>query len=213
MAEKKSIEPKIILEREYVVPLRKEWLKVPLYKRSKKAVTGLREFLAKHMKSEDVKIGGHLNDFIWKHGIKNPPHKVSLKAVKYDDGVVKAELEGKEFKEAVKIKPKVEKPTGLKGKLQDAVENVKGKDEETGNKESKETTEKLETKKDDGSVSKSETKTTKEPKADVKPKAESKSESKAESKPKGDSKPDSKKDSKAESKKQAESKPVEKNKE
>ena len=45
-AEKK---PEIVLERTYNVPLRKEWLKVPKYKRAKKAVTALRQFLVKHM--------------------------------------------------------------------------------------------------------------------------------------------------------------------
>ncbi|MFC2136339.1 50S ribosomal protein L31e [Bacteroidota bacterium] len=124
MADKKE-DSKPVLEREYNVPLRKEWLKAPMYKRGKKAVKALREFLQKHMKSDDVKIGSYVNELIWKHGIKNPPHHVKVKAVKYDDGVVKAELQGKEFKEAVKSKPKEEKATGLKGKLQE----VMGKEE------------------------------------------------------------------------------------
>ena len=51
MAEEKT------LERTYNVPLRKEFLKVPKYKRAKKAVKALKQFLAKHMKSDNVKIG------------------------------------------------------------------------------------------------------------------------------------------------------------
>ena len=34
MAAKKPTEPKVEFEREYIVPLRKEWLKVPEYKRN-----------------------------------------------------------------------------------------------------------------------------------------------------------------------------------
>ena len=134
MADKKQkTQSKAILEREYNVPLRREWLKVPLYKRSNKAVKALREFLVKHMKSEDIKLGKYVNELIWQHGIRNPPHHVKVKVVKYDDGVVKAELVGKEYQEALKSKPKQEKATGLKGKLQEAL----GKTEEAA-EESKE---------------------------------------------------------------------------
>lgn len=81
-------------ERTYVVPLRKEWLKAPRYKRTKKAVIGLRKFLQKHMKSEDVKLGKHLNLELWKHGIRNPPSKIKVNVSKDEKGVVKAELFG-----------------------------------------------------------------------------------------------------------------------
>ena len=56
MAKKKE-EPKIVLERVYNVPLRKEFLKAPRYKRAKKAVTALKQFLVRHMKSDKIKIG------------------------------------------------------------------------------------------------------------------------------------------------------------
>ena len=62
------------LERTYNVPLRKEYMKAPRWNRTKKAVIALRQFLAKHMKSEEVKLS-KLNEFMWKHGIKTPaPH-------------------------------------------------------------------------------------------------------------------------------------------
>ena len=44
---------KIMFEREYIVPLRREWLKVPTYKRANKAVKALKQFIAKHMKVYD----------------------------------------------------------------------------------------------------------------------------------------------------------------
>lgn len=94
MADKsKSKEEKIILERVYNVPLRREWLKVPRYRRAKKALNALRQFVSKHMKSENVKIGVNANLDIWKHGIKNPPHHLKVKCTKYEDGKVVAELE------------------------------------------------------------------------------------------------------------------------
>lgn len=80
------------LERTYNVPLRKEYMKSPRWNRTKKAVIALRQFLAKHMKSEEVKLSKELNEFMWKHGIKNPPHHIKVKAVKDEKGVVKAEL-------------------------------------------------------------------------------------------------------------------------
>src|SRR3989338_11232753 len=96
------------LERTYNVPLRKEYMKAPRWNRTKKAVTALRQFLAKHMKSENVYLSKELNEAMWKHGIKNPPHHIKVKAVKDDKGVVKAELVGVE-KPASKKKGLAEK--------------------------------------------------------------------------------------------------------
>ncbi|MBW2971015.1 60S ribosomal protein L31 [Candidatus Woesearchaeota archaeon] len=91
------------LERTYNVPLRKEFQKVPRYRRSKRAVDALRKFMMQHMKSEDIKIGKHLNEHIWKHGIKNPPHHVKVNAVKDDEGVVRVELFGFKYEDATKV--------------------------------------------------------------------------------------------------------------
>lgn len=82
------------LERIYNVPLRKEYMKAPRWNRTKKAVTALREFLAKHMKSSDVRLSKELNETMWKHGIKNPPHHIKVSAVKDDKGVVRADFAG-----------------------------------------------------------------------------------------------------------------------
>ena len=54
---KKEEKPKTVLERVYIVPLRKEFQKVASWRRTEKAVKALREFIAKHMKSENVIIG------------------------------------------------------------------------------------------------------------------------------------------------------------
>jgi large subunit ribosomal protein L31e len=104
---KKDKEKKIILERVYNVPLRKEFLKVPKYKRSKKAMTALKKFLVKHMKSDNIVIGRHTNMKIWENGIKNPPHHIKVIAKKDEEGKVFVRLEGapvEKPKETVKKK-------------------------------------------------------------------------------------------------------------
>ena len=92
------------MEREYIVPLRREFQKAPKYKRTNRAVRALRDFISKHMKSETVLIGKHLNDKMWANGIRNPPHKVSVKAIKDSDGKVSVEL-----KELPVVREKVNK--------------------------------------------------------------------------------------------------------
>ena len=135
------------IERNYTINLRRDFVKAPRYKRSKRAVNFVKSFLAKHLKSEDVKLGKHLNEYIWKNGIKNPPSRVSVTAIKEDDKVT-AELIGKKYEEfKVQTQPN-EEPTGLKGKLQQA---LKGKEteeqkEEEPEQEAKETKKEPETK-------------------------------------------------------------------
>lgn len=94
------------LERTYIVPLRKEFMKVPAHKRAKKAVRALRAFLVRHMKSENVKIGNFVNMAIWARSMKNPPRFVKITAVKDEDDAVTAELFGKEY---VDVKTEMEK--------------------------------------------------------------------------------------------------------
>lgn len=90
----KKEESKQVLERTYNIPLRSETLKVPPYRKAKKAVRAVREFLVKHMKSEDVFLGRHLNMKLWEHGMKNPPHHIKVTVTKDDKGKVVAELFG-----------------------------------------------------------------------------------------------------------------------
>jgi large subunit ribosomal protein L31e len=84
------------LERIYTIPLRSEWLKAPKYKRAKKTIRAIKEFLVKHMKIYDrdlnkIKVDPWINRAIWSRGIKNVPHKIIVKAIK-EDGEVKTEL-------------------------------------------------------------------------------------------------------------------------
>jgi large subunit ribosomal protein L31e len=65
-------------KRKYIVPLRKEWLKVPRWRRSKRAVDALQNYITKHTKVHNVRISNWLNQEIWKHGGKNPLSKVEV---------------------------------------------------------------------------------------------------------------------------------------
>ena len=82
----------LLLEREYVIPLRKEWLKVPRYRRTNRAVKAIKMFIARHMKVPDrdtrkVKLNSYLNQEIWFRGIAKPPARIKVKAKKYEDKV------------------------------------------------------------------------------------------------------------------------------
>ena len=54
------------MERLYTIPLRKEFSKVPDYKRTSKCIKAIRNFIKKHMKND---------------GRKNPPPRIKVKAV------------------------------------------------------------------------------------------------------------------------------------
>ena len=146
---KKKEEEKVILEREYIIPLRRKCLKTARYRRAKKAIRVLKEFLARHMKVEErdlnkIKIDKWLNNEIWFRGIKNPPAKIKVKAKKFDSGVVEAELA--EFPE--KIKWKIEKEK----KLEKAEKKLEKAEKKEVQEKEKNTEEKAEKEKEKASV-------------------------------------------------------------
>ena len=124
------------MERKYIIPLRQGWLKVPIYKRTARAVREVKTFLAKHMKVEDVRIGRNLNMALWTDGNKNPPHKVEVFVKKFETkegDYVRAEVPGKKFEEEDK---KVD--TKKKSKLQEKLEGMTGqKDTKVSDKRGK----------------------------------------------------------------------------
>ncbi len=112
------------IERTYNVPLRHEWLKVPRYKRAKKAIVGLKKFLVKHMKSENVSIGKYANEAIWGRGMKSPPHHLKVTVIK-QDGKVYAELFGKPIQmEKKEQKKTLAEKLGMKQKGSDDVQEA-----------------------------------------------------------------------------------------
>jgi large subunit ribosomal protein L31e len=103
------------IEREYVIPLRRRTNIVPRYQKTNKAVKTVKEFLARHMKIRDrdldkIKIDVHLNEVLWSRGIRHPPSKIKVKAIKEGD-IVRVEA--------------VELPTNIKFKKlrEEKVEN------------------------------------------------------------------------------------------
>lgn len=99
------------VERTLTINVRKQVMKVPAYRRAKKAVTVVREFLQQHMKSDNVKLGKYLNLKLWEHGIKNPAMRITVVAKKDDKGAVTAELPSIQVR---KQKPQKEKAAALK---------------------------------------------------------------------------------------------------
>lgn len=141
---KKEEVSKTILERVYVIPLRRETLKVPNFRKANKAAKTVRLFIAKHMKSENVSIGKYLNLQIWKHGAKNPPGKVKVNAIKDDKGKVVVELVDapkEELKIEEKKKPaekKESKEEQSEDKIEKKIEGIKEEKAEEAKKIEKE---------------------------------------------------------------------------
>lgn len=111
------------LERTYTIPLRAGFRKSPKYYRTNRAVKTLRAFLVRHMKAPEDKIliGQHLNEELWRDGIKNPPARVTVLVRKFDDGTVQAELVGKAYKGTVKPQARKEEPGNLRERLQASI--------------------------------------------------------------------------------------------
>jgi len=96
MAKQETKTKKEKIEREYTIPLRTYYKRVARYKRTNRAVKGVKEFLARHMKIRDrdlnkIKIDRDLNELLWFKGIRSPPTRVKVKAVKEGD-LVRVEL-------------------------------------------------------------------------------------------------------------------------
>ncbi|WP_292374144.1 MULTISPECIES: 50S ribosomal protein L31e [unclassified Methanosarcina] len=83
----------MVKEQIYTIPLRKV-KNVPAWKRANRAVTEVRGFLVKHMKvdSVQVKLDKSINERLWEKGCEKPPLSIRVRAVKFADGEVQAEL-------------------------------------------------------------------------------------------------------------------------
>ncbi len=84
------------IERIYTIPLRREFLKVPQYRRAGRAAKAVKQFIAKHMKVPErdvdkVKMDIYLNNELWFRGKANPPSRIKVKAKKEGD-IVRVEL-------------------------------------------------------------------------------------------------------------------------
>ena len=124
--------------RTYTVPLRKEYLKTPKWRRAEKAVSTLRSFAERHSKIEDIKIGKWVNESIWKRGAKNPPSRVRVDIKRVED-IVTVELselprqaKTKEIPKKIEEKSKVgKKASPVKNKVETKKIEEKSKVEQT----------------------------------------------------------------------------------
>lgn len=112
------------MEKVYVIPLRKAFC-APVTQRAKKAMRVVREFLEKHLKSEDIRVGASINQSVWARSIGKIPRRVRVHAEKDDKGVVWAEMLG------VEIKKREEKPKGEAKKEEVSIEEVQENPEKT----------------------------------------------------------------------------------
>jgi ribosomal protein L31E len=142
---KKEETPKTVLERMYNIPLRREFQKVAKWRRTEKAVSSLRSFISKHMKSDNV--------VLWKNGIKNPPHHLKVNASKDEKGKVIVELAElpakakRELEEQKKIDKKKEEKEAEKKKEEEAkkkAEEAKKAEEKKEESKKEETAKKVE---------------------------------------------------------------------
>jgi large subunit ribosomal protein L31e len=82
-----------VKEQVYTIPLR-SIKELPRYRRADKAMTLIRNYLTKHMKvgSDQVKLHATINEKVWERGMQKPPSFIRVRAAKFEDGVVEAEL-------------------------------------------------------------------------------------------------------------------------
>ncbi|MDD1669757.1 MAG: 50S ribosomal protein L31e [Methanomicrobiales archaeon] len=78
-------------EQIYVIPLR-DVQHTPRWERGKRAMKAIRDFLARHMKTDDIKLDQSINEAVWGRGSHKPPSRIRVRAMKYEDGQVQAEL-------------------------------------------------------------------------------------------------------------------------
>jgi large subunit ribosomal protein L31e len=106
-------------EKIFTIPLRDVFEK-PRTKRAELAMSYIKAFLIKHMKTENVRIGSSINKEIWKRGIQKPPRKVRIHAVKEEE-VIYTEMLGVDIKTPSKedIKKKEDKKKEKKEKIKE----------------------------------------------------------------------------------------------
>ncbi|MCH7568526.1 MAG: 50S ribosomal protein L31e [Nanoarchaeota archaeon] len=134
------------IEREYVIPLRRKWMKVVRYKRTARSVKAIKEFIARHMRVPDrdtkkVKLDIYLNNEIWFRGCKNPPTKIKVKAIK-DGDIVRVEM--------VDIPEVVKFAKARHEKIHRKVEKKEPKPEEKAEKAEEKTVEEKKAEKEEG---------------------------------------------------------------
>ena len=76
-----------VLERVYTIPFYPKLNSTPRTKRAPRAMRLIKEFLSRHLKSDDIIVAEEVNEYIQK-----PPRKITVRAVKSDDDVIEVFL-------------------------------------------------------------------------------------------------------------------------
>ncbi|MBU1157899.1 MAG: 60S ribosomal protein L31 [Candidatus Thermoplasmatota archaeon] len=90
------------VERVFTIPLPMT-RNVPKTKRAPRAIKEIKEYVLRHLADrapsdeadapkKDVWIDYRLNEFLWSKGIENPPSKVRVKAIRFEDGLIEVSL-------------------------------------------------------------------------------------------------------------------------
>lgn len=88
------------LERVFTVPLTVT-KQIPKTKRAPRAIKEIKEFIRQHMidkgsdkeeQLKDVWIDFRVNELVWSRGIENPPRKIRIKAIRFEDGLIEVSL-------------------------------------------------------------------------------------------------------------------------
>lgn len=95
----------IVLERVYTIPFYPKMNGIPRTKRAPRAMRMIREFVSKHLKSDELIFDAEVNEFIWARGIQKPPRKITVRVVKSDDDVVEIFLVSSKDQEILTPEP------------------------------------------------------------------------------------------------------------
>ena len=81
-------EIEVVEEKVYTIPLRHVWVVTPRGRRAPRAVRDVRDYVAHHMKADEVAVSNEINSELWGRGINKPPRKITVRAVKDKEGKV-----------------------------------------------------------------------------------------------------------------------------
>jgi large subunit ribosomal protein L31e len=81
-------EIEVVEEKVYTIPLRHVWVVTPRGRRAPRSVRDVRDYVARHMKADEVAISNEINSELWARGINKPPRKIAVRAVKDKEGKV-----------------------------------------------------------------------------------------------------------------------------
>ena len=97
MSEKKKDSEKkdLLEERVFNIPLSSAW-RMPIKKRTPRAIRDLRAYISKSMKTNEISISSEVNETFWKHGTEGSPRHLRVRAEKTKDNRVTVYLVNEE---------------------------------------------------------------------------------------------------------------------